>query len=176
MAALFTNAELQAQLRLSSVDATTATQLATLASDIVRDELNQLVDYVANDQITLYGDGGDLIVLPERPVVSVSAVLLNGQAVGQFSVINGALQRIVYAGSQYAGSSSMRWPYGVPVAITYTHGYQTVPGTIKSVALELAAAAYTVNDTVDDATFIRSSMRLSAEQCTRLDPYRFLNI
>ena len=55
---------------------------------------------------------------------------------------DGRLYRVVYGGSFYAGELYFKWPAGVPVTVTYSHGYRVVPSVFKRVALELAAAAY----------------------------------
>lgn len=190
MTAFFTAAELAMQLQDSDIDVPTANMLAVLASDVVRDDLQQQVD-VAMETITIYGDGGELIVLPERPVTAVTSVLLDGQPIPAFRWhTNGALRRVIYPGSQFAGQQIMVWPFGVPVQITYSHGYETVPNTIKAVAMQLAAAAYADPELVaakkvDDVLvkFEKSSgagelpaMMLNNDQRRQMDRYRALDI
>lgn len=153
MAAFFTADELQARVG-QSIESTKAQMLADAASDIVRDDLRQQIDEIQDDEVVLYGDGSELLVLPERPVTAVSEVLLAGQALTQSTSWrrNGSLWRLTHPGSQYAGVRQMRWPNGVAVAVTYTHGYATVPGTIKDVALELAAATYSKDDSMSNGS------------------------
>lgn len=153
MAAFFTIDELQARLG-QNIESTKAQMLADAASDIVRDDLRQRIDQVTDDEVTLYGDGSELLVLPEQPVTAVSSVLLANQALTQ-SISwrrNGMLWRLTYTGGQYTGVSQISWPNGVPVTVTYTHGYATVPGTIKDVALELAAATYSKDDSMSNGS------------------------
>lgn len=153
MAAFFTLDELQARIG-QNIESTKAQMLADAASDIVRDDLRQQIDQIQDDEIVLYGDGSELLVLPELPVTEVSEVLLSGQPVTQSISwrANGSLWRLSYSGSQYAGVRQISWPYGVPVTVTYTHGYATVPGTIKDVALELAAATYSKDDSMSNGS------------------------
>ena len=147
--------ELGARLQLDLDDNDpTATLLAQLASDAVREDLRLSVDYVASDTVTLYGDDSGILVLPERPITAVSSITLAGQTLvpvqtGATSTLlmfdwrpDGRVYRVVYGGSFYASELYFKWPLGVPIVVTYSHGYQTVPSVFKRVALELAAAAY----------------------------------
>jgi len=190
MAAFFTAEELMLQLQHTTdgtIDEDTANLLANLASDEIRGDLGQQIDLVTNEVITIYGDGGELIVLPQRPVIGVTSVLLNGLAITTYDWRpNGALRRVIYAGSQFAGESTMNWPFGVPVQVTYSHGYATVPGVIKAAALDLAIAAYenpnslVTSKTVDDVSeayrATRASTVLTDERKNALDRYRALDM
>lgn len=187
MTAFFTAEDLALQLQITDIDEDAAELMADLASGIIRDDLRQLIDAVTDEEITIYGDGGELIMLPERPVTAVTSVILAGQPITAFDWRpTGALRRVIYPGSQFAGEQTMCWPFGVPVQITYSHGYDTVPNTLKSVALQLAVRAYTNPEglelkTVADVTYryaqtAVSTMTLSSEQRSALDRYRALDI
>lgn len=142
------------QVDPSTINQGTATLLAQLASDAVREEIRQQVDYVENETITVWGDNGEILMLPQRPVTAVSAVSLAGQDLVPVQVNatttmlmydwrpDGTLRRVVYGGSFYAGELFYKWPLGVAVSVTYSHGYQTVPSALKHVALDLAAGVY----------------------------------
>jgi len=182
MTAFFTHIELAQQLQLDpdTINNETALMLADLTSDIIRDELRQQINQ-ATETITLYGDGSELIMLPERPVTAVDTVLLDGQPVTPIDWrTNGALRRVLYPGSQYANQQVWCWPRGVPVQVTYTHGYTAVPNTIKAVALELAAAAYMNPSAATSQTAGPYTMTIAAtlsdEQRTRLDRYRTIDV
>lgn len=189
----FTAAELAYRLQIDPADINTdaATLLAQLASDAVRDDIRQQVDLVDNDEITLWGDNSEVLLLPQRPVTAVSSVTLAGQdlvpaQVNSTSTMlmyawrpDGSLRRVVYGGSFYAGELYYRWPAGVPVQVTYSHGYATVPAGMKHVALELAAAAYANTDLHESErvgwvewTSKRVSLDLVPEQRASLDVYR----
>lgn len=189
----FTSDELALQLQLDvgTINYDVGDLLAALASDVVRDDLRQQIDPVVNDTITLYGDGGELIVLPERPVTAVTSVLLAGLPVPLFNWHpNGALRRVIYAGTQFASQQIMVWPFGVQVQVTYSHGYTVVPNVIKAMAIQLAAAAYAnpellVSKSVDDVMyrFEKSSglgglpaMMLDDAQRRQMDRYRAMDI
>lgn len=191
----FKPSDLGARIQVSlEDDDPTGLLLAQLASDLVREDLRLTVDHIDNDEITLFGDNGEIMLLPQRPVTAVTSVVLDNIALvpvvqDATSTLlmydwrpDGRLYRIVYGGSFYAGELMFKWPAGVPVNITYSHGYQVVPSAFKSVALELAAAAY-VNPEMHDQERVgwvewatkQPSMSLSPSQRTALDPYRRLD-
>lgn len=152
----FTYTDLAAWLQVdpATMNQTTANMFAQLASDAVRDDLRLTVDHVTGDTITMWGDNGEILLLPERPVTAVTSVVLDNIALtpvvqdGTSTMQmydwrpDGRLLRIVYGGSFYAGELGFKWPNGVPVRITYDHGWTTPPSAFKSVALQLAAQAY----------------------------------
>jgi hypothetical protein len=178
------------QIDPSTINAGTATLLAQLASDAIRDEIRLTVDAVAGDEITMWGDNGDILLLPQRPVTAVSSVVLDNQALipvvpgvssGQMYDWrpDGRLYRVVYGGGFSTGELKSRWPTGVPVQITYSHGWLTPPSALKSVALQISASAY-MNPEMHDQERVGwvewqtrvQALLLSPAQCTALDPYR----
>lgn len=194
-APFFTVAELGAQMQMTLDPADpTAVLLQTLASDAVREDLQQTVDVIENDTVTLYGDGGDLLILPERPVIAVSSVILDGQTLNPVTSQpyiagsdvplydwrpNGNLERVVYPGSYYAGQRNWAWPNSVQVTVTYDHGYAVVPTAFKRVALQAAAGAYTNPDLASVTTVGRTrtepgwvGLTLTPAQSSALDYYR----
>jgi hypothetical protein len=196
-APFFTSTDLANWLQLdpSVINAGTATLLAQLASDVIRDEIRLSVDHVDNDQVTLWGDNGEILLLPERPVTAVTSVLLDNQALvpvvqdATSTMLmydwrpDGRLYRIVYGGSFYAGELMFKWPSGVPVKITYNHGWTSVPSALKSVALQIAAQAYS-NPEMHDQERVGwvewqtklQALLLSPNQRTALDVYRRLDL
>jgi hypothetical protein len=193
----FTPTDLASRLQIdpTAMNTDAAVMLAQLASDAVREEIRQKVDYTVGDQITLWGDNGEVLVLPERPVVNVSSVVLAGVTLTP-TVVNattnmlmfdwrpeGALRRVVYGGSFYASQLFYKWPLGVPVSITYDHGYQVVPSAMTHVAIELAAAAYSNPELHESErvgwvewTTRRLGLDMTADQRTSLDIYRNVSL
>jgi hypothetical protein len=127
--------------------------------------------------VTVDGTGTDAIMLPQRPVGTITAVTVNGGTVTDY-----ALSEL---GALYRGSAGERyewpvWPLGRQnVQITYTYGYQTlVPADIREVALNIAmravvqgiAGAETVGDVV--ITYSVGSDDLSANELRILQKYR----
>lgn len=192
MAAFFTVDELEAHLRVTVSDTDAAEQYADSASGIIRDYLGQRIDRVRNDTAVVVGDGSELLMLPEMPVTAVSAVSVGGSAlsVGEWSFgPKGQLWRYVSASEVLSWVA--KWPKGVPVTVTYDHGYVAVPAAVKAVALELAAGLYqnpagVVSEAVGQysVTYGSSSagggatgrMGLRQDQMMRLLPYRSPNI
>jgi len=88
------------------------------------------------------------------------------------------LRRVIYPGSQWAGEVTWPWPFGVPAVVTYSHGYTTIPSTIKAVALELAANTYAnpefvASKTVGEVTETYPTLfTLTPWQRSALDVYR----
>lgn len=189
----FTAAELAYRLQMDTgaINTNTATLLAQLASDAVREDLRQQIDLIEDDEITLWGDNGEILLLPQRPVTAVSSVTLAGQALVPVQVNSttnllmydwrpeGTLRRIVYGGSFYAGELMFKWPLGVAVQVTYSHGYSTVPSGLKKAALDLAAGVYS-NPEMHDSERVGwvewstklISLDLMACQRSSLDLYR----
>lgn len=194
----FTATELAYRLQIDpdEINSGTATLLAQLASDAVRQDLQLSVDYVEDDTVTLYGDYGSILLLPERPVTAVSSVVIAGESLipvqqGATSTStpmydwrpDGRLMRVVYGGSVFSSELTWYWPNGIPVVVTYSHGWQTIPSSFKSIALELAAAAYN-NPEMHDSERVgwvewaskHVDMTLSPQQKASLDYYRRLEI
>jgi hypothetical protein len=183
------------QIDPATVDTGVATLLLQMASDAVRQDLRLQIDFVANETITMYGDNSEILVLPQRPVTAVASVTLAGQALVPV-VVNatstmlmydwrpdGRMYRVVYGGSFYAGELYFKWPLGVPVVVTYSHGWLTPPTALQSVVLDLAGAAYS-NPEVTDSGRVgwvewvthNAGMDLSVEQRRTLNYFRRLNI
>jgi hypothetical protein len=196
----FTATDLANWLQIDSgtINSGTATLLAQLASDAVRDEIRLQVDLVIDETVTLWGDGGDVLLLPERPVINVSSVILDGQALNPVTLQpyvagsdvplydwrpSGTLERVVYPGSYYAGQLNWAWPNSVQVIVTYSHGWSTPPSALKSVALQIAAQAYS-NPEMHDQERVGwvewqtklQALLLSLPQRTALDVYRRLDV
>jgi hypothetical protein len=195
MSVFFTTAELAAalQMDIDSIDPETANMLAELACDIVRDDLggageSQQIDFQADDVVTVYGDSGQIVVLPQKPVTAVSSVVVQGRTLDPKEYNwrdNGRLYRVVFAGTEYADMQTWLWPFGIPITVTYSHGYDTVPSLVKQVALELAVSAYlnpamavtqTAGPYSSTYTAQQVGMSLSDEQESRLDNYRVVEM
>lgn len=130
-------------------DATALLYLET-ASDVVRDYLQQQIDYVPDDVVILDPEADGTVFLPELPVVSVSKVeTFDG---GVWADADPA----TYTVSNRTGVVTARrgygtlWPRGAGSwRITYTHGFAEVPGSLKSATLGVAARAYATEVGVD---------------------------
>ncbi|MGW1836321.1 hypothetical protein [Streptomyces sp. NPDC002067] len=97
------------------------------ASAIVRSEARQRFTR-GTSSATLHPYGG-WVVLPQRPVISVEEVREAGQLVpaDRWQLVG---DRVRVVGDQ-------------AVTVTYTHGYETVPGDVLAVVLTLASRVLT---------------------------------
>ncbi|WP_024628016.1 hypothetical protein [Bifidobacterium sp. A11] len=86
----------------------------------------------STDAVILDGTGGRTVRLPVRPVTDVDKVLFNGQP----------------ADPEWSADGMLRFAHPVDgwrsIQVTYTHGYDPVPGDVEDAVLEQAAAIYQV--------------------------------
>lgn len=131
----------------SEDDIATATQAIELAKALIRSETRQHIDRVNNDLLILAGAWTQELWLPERPVIRVAAVVLDGQTLAVDTYAWTAAGRLTRGlidedGFQRAG---VAWSWGSPtttVAVTYTHGYSEIPGDLRAICLSLAARRF----------------------------------
>jgi len=125
------------------VSIATAAQIAAAdracaeAAAAIRNYTHQYLELVEDEAITLDSRGGARIFLPELPVVEVSAVVEDDTALdvdddyklGQ----HGILHRV----------GGAKWAKGIQIiAVTYSHGYATLPDDIVVIATRAASRAY----------------------------------
>lgn len=118
-------------LAQADIPTAAATLARSLAEAAVRAEVEQLLDYVADDTVTLDGSGHGVLLLPELPVHAVAAVEVDGTALEESGWQLRRAGVLVRPGGWI-------WRYGVPVTVTYTHGYQVPPPAARAVALAVA--------------------------------------
>lgn len=132
-------------ITLTMDEETRADILLTAASELVQDEAKQTIELVEDDELTIRGTTEERILLPERPVVSVASVTLDGTPLteGGSWFVDG--NELVRAGITMflTGVSDSLLGYGrgfgfewQSLEIVYTHGYDPVPGLVKSICLE----------------------------------------
>jgi hypothetical protein len=131
------------------VDPGRADVLLDIASDAVRSKTRQRLDYVADETILLTPDeAGAFAFLPELPVIAVTAVSQLGRDGAWFDLApdeydwapSGVLYR---TRSQHWHGGWTRWtPRARSIRVTYSHGYDPIPGDLVAVVLGLAARLY----------------------------------
>jgi hypothetical protein len=140
-------ADLASILQVASVDAYTATMLVEIGTAVVQAETGQRIVQVAGDVMELdldEYDEGPYLVLPERPVTAVTAVLVGSTAVTDY-VAQKRRSRLWRASGWR--STLVYYPdQPSTVTVTYTHGYP--PGHQKlqlarGVVLSIIAGVYT---------------------------------
>lgn len=141
MPAFATHDELAARLgiELTVEEETRADALLELASAVIQEEAGQVIERVEDDVLTLRGVPSRRLRLPERPVESVSGVVLAGETLdeGDHWYLEG--DELVRTGPVFGFWPSIGYGFGNPdqeLVITYTHGFATIPGAIKAVCLE----------------------------------------
>lgn len=139
-------AELAARLGLTFTadEADRAATLLSLASDVIRDVVEQKINVVTDDEYERPGTTDDRIPLPERPVVSVSTVAVNGTEISGWYVAGAVIVRQHRTGvADTVGWSSPGFGCEADtLTITYTHGYATVPALVKQLALEMTVRVW----------------------------------
>lgn len=178
--ALITPAELAAALGVSegSLDADRTAWLLALASDLVRDELDQRIDYVEDDVAVLFGSGTTVLLLPELPVVDVTAVriLAEGSSTNEDLELDFELSDVevrLELGADGRTGILRRlngvWPRRRLIQVTYSHGYplgadpSVVPGSIRLAAARASARGYYTTDGIRQETIGRYSVTYAAE-------------
>lgn len=117
-----------------------ASGLLLKASNLIRAATGQHISLVADDEYSTRGYAGGEITLPERPIVEVGSVVIAGTTIDA-------------AGYYFQGDKVIRWgAYGWPqvgfgsstdeLVVTYTHGYEEIPGDIVAVCLEMVARVW----------------------------------
>lgn len=151
------------------------------ASDRIRSETGQRLDFVEDDTVILSASGSrrDLLV-PELPVISVDEVRVDDEVELDWVLLPGGILR-------FTGLAGY-WPRGdANVEIDYSHGYEwgedasaeTLPAELKLLALTLAGRAYQQGLARQEATgsssitySVASSLDLSSGEKNIIAKYR----
>lgn len=107
-----------------------ALQACELASDAVADHLRQTVSSTTATK-SYTGVWDTAFVLPERPAGIVTAVTIDGDTVTDWTQVG----QILHRESGWGGPE-------VVVTVAYTFGWVTIPNTIKTVTLRVAARMF----------------------------------
>lgn len=151
MAQFATHDELAARLGLtfSTADDTRADTLLGLASGIIQQKTKQTITYIAGDVYTRPGDYDTRIRLPQRPVVNVSSVILNGVTLVEgdnFYIEGDELVRLNWNAAIQDSTFGLPWAgWGFPwwtLQVTYDHGYQVIPEIAKTVCMEMVVRVW----------------------------------
>jgi hypothetical protein len=170
-----TSADLAARLGLtfSADEQTRADTLLAIASGIIEDETKQTISLVTDDVYTRPGDYDTRVRLPERPVVSVASVVLNGVALNapdNFYVDRDELVRVNWNSVIQDSSFGLPWAgWGFPwwnLVVTYTHGFAVIPQTVKNVCMEMVVRVWTnpgsvAREMVGNVSVVYDNMRFS---------------
>jgi len=131
-----------------SADQTVAAELVLAgATAAIRRHTGQTISRVTDDVAVLQGTWARELVLPQWPVVSVSAVQLNGFPVATGTWILSGGSKLyrgnlpIFNGPDDWGGDMFLSSWLGPMAsirVTYTHGFSTVPDDVRSICLAAA--------------------------------------
>jgi len=154
---------------LSTQEATYIGNQLLLASGLVRGHTRQQISQTTGDTVTLEGNWGQGILLPQFPVTNVQSVTVNGTVwdtsrytwdrYGNIRLSTGSFQPD-YGASLFGGTDNFLGPAGssdgplpsgnswmgpsAQIVVVYDHGYATIPSDIANmvagmVALQISA-------------------------------------
>lgn len=141
MAALATADDLAARMgrAFDVTEEAQANALLDSASALIRAFCRRDFALHTDEVVELQGTHDRALRLPGLPVTDVSAVLLDGAVVDDWSLVGGTLWRPHGWQVRYDGVPSL-------VSVTYTHGYSVIPEDVEAVALNMAQRGFTNAD------------------------------
>ncbi|NEB92444.1 hypothetical protein [Streptomyces bauhiniae] len=130
-----TAADLAAVMQ-APVDADAAAVALASASAVIRKWARQDISLVVDDVVRLRVIDCEALVLPQRPVVSVSDVRVGSLVLSDW-VLSG--DRLLRAGGWHRLPGTTSYPGAGLVQVTYTHGEED-PAVARAVCLDLASS------------------------------------
>lgn len=181
MTAFATSDDLAARLGITLTDdeATRAAALLDLATGLIQDHVGQKIALVDADTLTMPGTNADRIHLPERPVISVASVELDGAPLTENTDwwLNGdtIMRRTAIYSAAGLLSGQLDAPYllgsgfGRPtqtLTIVYKHGYAAIPTVCRVVCIEAAVRCFVnpgavARETVGNTSTVYDNNRFS---------------
>ena len=134
-----TAADLAASTQADIPEATADLALAS-ASAVIRSWTRQTITRVTDDVVSLRVLDECELVLPQRPVVSVSQVRVNSLVLQDW-VLSG--DRLLRTGGWRRLPGTTTYPDPGLVEVTYTHGWDEIPDDVRMVCLDLASTTVT---------------------------------
>jgi len=164
-------------LTLTSDEQARADTLLTLASGLIQQEARQTVELVEDDVLAVPSIYGERFRLPQRPVVSISSVILTPHQQDPVTVdpavyyldkdeLVRITSRLIFPELQFVHwSPGWLGPYWT-ITVTYTHGFATIPEVVKSVCMEAVVRAWVnpgsvARQTIGDTATVYDNMRFS---------------
>lgn len=163
---------------LTSEEAERADALLTDASNIIREEVKRGdLGLVTDETITMNGTTDESILLPSTPVVSVSAVTIDGAPLVEGSdwyldgnmIVRLPATSVILNGIDGATFPAITPGFGSPrqtLQITYTHGYPEIPGKVKTICLGMVVRVWinpgsVARESVGDTSTVYDNNRFS---------------
>lgn len=133
---LATAADLAAATQRTDLDDAAANLALESASAVIRNFTKQQFTRVVDDVVRLRIIDERELVLPQRPVESVSRVRANSLVLVDWVLSH---DRLLRTGGWRCLPGTTTYPDPGIVEVTYTHGWAEVPGDVRAVCLDLAA-------------------------------------
>lgn len=152
---LATRVDLAAALQ-RDVDNASADLALEVATAVVQAAAGQRIVLVTDDAVTVYGGTDQVLMLPERPIVSVASVTYNGTLLTQGTA--SGTWRLAADGLWRDCGWSKYCDGPVSTAVVYTHGYGLTDQKLqlaRGVTLSIARGLFTnpdgaVREQIDD--------------------------
>jgi hypothetical protein len=129
----------------SDVDTASATVYLQSATGLIQAYTKQTLEYVQDDTVTLIPAEGR-IVLPERPVIDVTAVAglpAGGWTLVRDTLLPGPVYSYMWELDDIITGNVTWTPMSMPtVQVTYSHGFQDIPLDLRGLCLSVAARMY----------------------------------
>lgn len=138
-----------------SLNAEQAQLMLDIATSAISDECGQTIALEEDDSIQLRGSWGRELWLPQRPIVAITSIAIDGigidSALYKFDVEGrvtwyrgswasiGNLAELDVAGSYWGGDEIL-------IDVTYSHGYDPIPDNVRGVCLDMARRAVRTPD------------------------------
>jgi hypothetical protein len=153
---LATRVDLAAALQ-RDVDNASADLALEVATAVVQSAAGQRIVLVADDAVTVYGGADQVLVLPERPIVSVTSVTFNGTLLTQ-GTASGTWRMSADGLWRDCGWTTYFCDGPVRTDVVYTHGYAADDQKLqlaRGVTLSVARGLFTnpdgtVREQIDD--------------------------
>lgn len=116
-----------------------ASRVLAAASARIRGWCRQTITLVEDETVTLRIIDPDELVLPQRPVLSVSSVVVHGITLADWTLRGDKLLRR-YGWHYFPGPQI--WPDPRLATVTYSHGYADPPEIVGTICMEIATMTY----------------------------------
>jgi hypothetical protein len=122
------------------------TQLISAASAFVRSYLSR--DLSQQSYVEVYdGNAGNTLMVRQSPITAVASIAFAGRTITAAADPTNPTSGILFSGRRITiiGDSFV---YGLPVVVTYTAGFATIPADIKQAVTELVGERFKVKDRI----------------------------
>lgn len=141
MANLATQTDVETSLlrALTANEITYVQALLARASRAVRSYTGQYLEEVEHDAITIEPDLYGNLRLPQIPVTTIESVTVDGVLVDAADYewdVHGHITRPTFNSWEINGTVS---PWGSPVDVVYTHGYDPIPDDVVEIVADIVA-------------------------------------